>query len=149
MLRGTVACEPALTLHESEALVGDTEPRDVAVPWPRRHIEQWQCAQKSVGSSTVKRTAPQRQRPGTDAMRALRRARAGCGRVLEGDLLALDDLLRAAEVHAVSLLSGLEDDVDRLRVAAERVTEPRALPRCHDDVSLRLHRCIPDRPVRE
>jgi hypothetical protein len=36
-----------------------------AAPWLRRHIEQWQCAQKSVGGVTRKRIAPHRQAPMT------------------------------------------------------------------------------------
>ncbi len=34
-------------------------------PWMRRHMEQWQWPQKSVGSWIVKRTAPQKQLPAT------------------------------------------------------------------------------------
>jgi hypothetical protein len=36
-----------------------------AAPLLRWHIEQWQCPQNSVGRSTSKRTAPQKQEPET------------------------------------------------------------------------------------
>ena len=46
-------------------------------PWLRRHMVQWQWAQKVVGGVASKRTAPQKQEPATGPVSAVFKVSSG------------------------------------------------------------------------